>query len=397
MKFWSCLYFLFLFGIVFFSCQPQKRIAHVTSIPVPVLPVDTLVVQKYFVTSQGDTLASLDEEVDIAIHRVLQDTVTIIGVGDIMMGTNFPEKRYLPSNLGRDLWSYVKDTLSMADVTFGNLEGVILNEGGTQKKCKNPKTCYLFRTPKAYLGNLTDAGFDVMSLANNHAGDFGKEGRASTMKALDSLKINYAGLLSKPYTIFKRNGMRYGIAAFSPNKGTASIHNPARAVEIVALLDSLADIVIVSFHGGAEGSKHEHVPRKHEMFYGEDRGDVYDFSRKMIDAGADVVFGHGPHVTRAIDEYKSRFIIYSLGNFCTYGRFNLRGVNGVAPIVKVSLDSEGKFLSGEVIPVIQLGAGGPRIDTKKRAIKKIAELTKKDFPESNLKIDDSGFITYINR
>lgn len=395
----SCLLAVII-GVTAIGCKPQQNITKITQNPKIELEQvkDTIPAPpKYYLTLENDTLYSLGEEVEIEMSKVYKDTVSIIGVGDIMMGTNFPETRYLPGNDGRDLWSNVNDTLRQADVTFGNLEGVILDDGGDQKQCKNPKICYLFRTPKSYLTNLTNAGFDVMSLANNHAGDFGNPGRTSTINSLDSIGIEYAGLLQTPYVIFKRNKMRYGMAAFAPNKGTASIHNIERAKSIVSHLDSICDVVIVSFHGGAEGSKYEHVPRKTETFYGENRGNVYEFSHTLIDAGADVVFGHGPHVTRAIDLYKERFIIYSLGNFCTYGRFNLRGVNGFAPIIKVYTNHEGKFLKGEIIPIRQFGAGGPKFDVNKAAIKKLQELTKKDFPEINLMIDDSGFINYLDR
>ncbi|WP_422362258.1 CapA family protein [Reichenbachiella sp.] len=391
------LFYIFSFALLIVACKSQKV---VPSLPVDadVQAVDSVLLEpEYWVTADLDTLYSLDEEVEIAITRVIKDTLTLIGVGDIMMGTNFPSESYLPGNDGRDLWVEVSDTLSQADVTFGNLEGVILNDGGDQKKCRNPKVCYLFRSPESYLTNLLDAGFDVVSLANNHAGDFGQPGRENTMKSLDSLGINYAGLLTAPTTIFMIDGMRYGMVAFSPNIGTVSIHNEKRAIELVEQLDSLVDVVIVSFHAGAEGSKHEHVTRKTEMFYGENRGNVYEFAHMLIDHGADVIFGHGPHVSRAIEVYNERFITYSMGNFCTYGRFNLRGVNGIAPIVKIETNSEGKFLQGQLIPIYQPGAGGPKIDSKKRVISKIRELTKKDFPESNLLIDDSGFITYLNR
>ncbi|MEQ9287507.1 MAG: CapA family protein [Cyclobacteriaceae bacterium] len=395
----------FCFGVLCISllvigCKQQQKLTTVTTVPMEEKAVepDTLPPPKtFYITQENDTLYSLEEEEEIEMSRVYRDTISIIGVGDIMMGTNFPEERYLPGGEGRNLWLEVKDTLAMADVTFGNLEGVILDEGGDQKECKNPKVCYLFRTPRSYLVNLAESGFDVMSLANNHAGDFGDPGRQSTMSSLDSLGISYAGLVSQPYVTFKRNRVRYGMAAFAPNKGTMSIHNLDKAKEIVAHLDSITDIVIVSFHGGAEGSKYEHVPRATETFYGENRGNVYEFAHAMIDAGADVVFGHGPHVTRAVDLYKDRFISYSLGNFCTYGRFNLRGVNGIAPIVKVYTNHEGKFLKGEVIPIRQMGAGGPKIDAQKTVVKKIQELTKKDFPEINLMIDGSGFINYIDR
>jgi len=335
------------------------------------------------------------DSVEIAVSRVLKDTVSIIGVGDIMMGTNFPEDHYLPPNQGRDLLSDVDSILQSADITFGNLEGVILNEGGDPKYCRDPKVCYIFRSPEYMLQNLKNAGFDVMSTANNHAGDFGTPGRENTMRVLDSLEIYHAGLQSRPYVTFQKEGMKYGFAAFAPNTGTMSINDIPGAKAIVAHLDSITDIVIVSFHGGAEGSKYQRVERKTEYFYGENRGNVYRFAHELIDSGADIIFGHGPHVTRAVEVYKNRFIAYSLGNFCTYARFNLRGDNGLAPIVNVFTNSYGEFLHAQVTPVIQYAPGGPRIDHKARVIERLQYLTSKDFPEVKIKIDDSGLITYI--
>lgn len=386
---------LMVLGLLVWSCKPQQVVLieeFTAEIPLDTIPE----VPPYWLTAQHDTLYELGVEVDLEIYRVIKDTLTIIGVGDIMMGTNFPSKNYLPANNAKDLWSEVSDTLKQADVTFGNLEGVILNEGGDQKNCNNPKLCYLFRSPVSHLENLKKAGFDVVSLANNHAGDFGTPGRKSTMSALDSIGINYAGLLSVPFTTFKSDGMRYGMIAFSPNIGTVSIHNMDRAKTLITQVDSLVDVLIVSFHAGAEGSKHQHVNRKTETFYGENRGNVYALAREMIDRGADVIFGHGPHVSRAIDIYKNKFIAYSMGNFCTYGRFNLRGVSGVAPIVKIQTTATGDFIGGQLIPIYQAGAGGPKIDPKKRAITVIRSLTEKDFPESKLLIEDSGIITYLN-
>jgi hypothetical protein len=92
----------------------------------------------------------------------------------------------------------------------------------------------------------------------------------------------------------------------------------------------------------------KHITCKTEIFLGENRGNPYEFARMAIDAGADVVLGHGPHVIRAIDVYKGRFIAYSLGNFATYGRFNLSGSNGIAPIIEIDVDNNGKFLRGKI-------------------------------------------------
>jgi hypothetical protein len=323
-----------------------------------------------------------------------KDTVTIIGVGDIMMGTNYPENR-LPPKDGVHLLKEVEHILRNADVTFGNLEGTLLDSGGVPKKCNDPKVCYAFRTPVRYVSNLVNAGFDMVSLANNHAGDMGDQGRKSSMKTLIEANILHAGQLNNKTTIFVRDSIKYGLAAFAPNSNCVPLNDLEGAKYIIKQLDSLVDIVIVSFHGGAEGAQFQHVPRKNEIYFGENRGDVYKFAHALIDAGADIIFGHGPHVTRGIEVYKERFISYSLGNFCTYRGISVNGINGLAPIVKVTTDKHGEFYFGEITPTIQSYDTGVRIDANKQVIKIMQELSKKDFPESPVRIDDNGLITYL--
>ncbi|MDL2222971.1 CapA family protein [Bacteroidales bacterium OttesenSCG-928-M11] len=317
--------------------------------------------------------------------------ISIIGTGDIMLGSNYPSEAKLPPNDGKQLLREVKEILQDADVTFGNLEGCFLNKGGDVKKCKS--ACYFFRMPDRYVNYLLEAGYDVMSIANNHMGDFGAPGRENTVKVLKEAGINYAGLQNVCETSrFEIDGIKYGFCAFAPNSGTVRITDIAKAKQLVSELDKDCDIVIVSFHGGAEGSTHNRVTRKTETFYGENRGNVYEFAHAVIDAGADVVFGHGPHVARAAELYKDRFIIYSMGNFCTAGDFNIRGISGYAPIVKVYTDTDGKFLNGEIISAIQKDKTGPVIDPDKKAAKEIKRLTELDFPKANLIISDDGKI-----
>jgi poly-gamma-glutamate capsule biosynthesis protein CapA/YwtB (metallophosphatase superfamily) len=321
----------------------------------------------------------------------------VIGVGDIMMGTNYPDDSRLPPGNGSFLMEGVDTVLNNANLTFGNLEGVLLDTGGTPKTCKDPKVCYVFRSPVAYVNNLLKAGFDVMSLANNHAGDFGDAGRKSSMKTLDSAGIYHAGQLAQPYVTFTKDSIRYGLTALAPNSGCVQLNDLENAKKIVQHLDSISDIVIVSFHGGAEGAQYQNVPRKIETFHGENRGDVYKLSRELIDVGADIIFGHGPHVTRAVDVYKNRFIAYSMGNFCTYRGISVTGVNGLAPIVKLYVSRKGEFYHGEIIATYQTYATGVKVDPEKRVISVIRELTKKDFPESEIQIDDNGLINYLAR
>lgn len=318
-------------------------------------------------------------------------TVTIVGVGDMMIGTNYPSKAYLPPDGGLGTFKHVHEILQDADVTFGNLEGTMFDGTGEPKKCNDSTQCYLFRTPASYVRHYYDAGFDVLSIANNHSGDFGATGRKGTKSVLKNAGILYVGLEGTDETaVYEKDGIQYGFCAFAPNTGTCDIRDISRAKEIVAALAKKCDIVIVSFHGGAEGADAQHVPKKTEMFLGENRGDVYKFSHAVIDAGADVVFGHGPHVTRAVELYKDRFIAYSMGNFATYSRISLKGPAGLAPIMKITTDTNGAFVAGEIIPTFQVKGAGPKIDPEKRVIAKIKELTAADFPDPGLTISNEG-------
>jgi hypothetical protein len=329
-------------------------------------------------------------------HLLVDDSseevpLTIIGTGDIMLGTSYPSADYLPA--GQDctpILRPVHDVLRSGDLLFGNMEGIFCSEGGTPKKCRDLNNCYVFRMPDQFLSCFVETGYNVLSVANNHVNDFGPAGRASTAAMLDSAGVAFAGFVTHPWTLFEKDGVIYGFAAFAPNQGTMDLKDYRGAVAITALLDSIADVVIISFHGGGEGQDHQHIVMGDEYYLGENRGNVVRFAHSVVDAGADIVFGHGPHVTRAVELYGDCLICYSLGNFATYGRFNLRGPNGIAPIVKVTVDREGRFLGGEVVSVYQAGEGGPRVDPSGRAALKIKELSESDFPDQELVVESEG-------
>ena len=318
---------------------------------------------------------------------------SVIMVGDIMMGTNYPSTGSLPPNNGENLFDDVKEFLQAADVTAGNLEGTLLNKGGTPKICRDSSdNCVSFRMPEIYAGYLADAGFDIISVANNHSGDFGEIGRKSTVKTLEKFKIHFAGYATCRTTIFTKDGIRFGFTAFAPNIGTQNLLDTKTAIKTVKELRKKCDVLIVYFHGGGEGLGSSRVRRKTEYYLGEDRGDVYKFSHSMVDSGADIIFGSGPHVPRGIELYKNRIIAYSLGNFCTYGKFGLSGALGYAPILKVYIEKSGEFIGGRIFPAIQINHGVPVIDTKYKAVEFVKYLSQKDFPESDLIIHDDGKI-----
>ncbi|MCG8579049.1 MAG: CapA family protein [Bacteroidales bacterium] len=338
---------------------------------------------------------------NLSIKSQTNTGLSFVGVGDMMLGTHFPSTDYLPP--GDDPWPLIKEVAPVfadADVVFGNLEGAFLDEGEVYKRCKDLSKCYAFKTPTRYAPVLKKAGFHLLSVANNHIRDFGPEGLKTTRRLLDSLDIAYAGLINKPSVITEIGGKKIGMAAFAPNTGTAQIGDIEGAVKTVESLAEKCDYVMVSFHGGAEGKKHMHVTRETEIFYGENRGNVYKFSHAMIDAGADIVFGHGPHVPRSIEIYKNRFIAYSLGNFCTYSRFNLSGANGLTPVVQVWTNDDGSFVRGKIHSFYQIKGKGTLRDHGNAVVYKMRDLTKIDFPELNhrLIIDDDGdfYMPYEN-
>jgi len=306
-----------------------------------------------------------------------------------MMGSVYPKPKLPPAG-GKYLFDSVAAILKRGDIVFGNLEGTLSDYEGEPKECRDSANCYRFRSPESYGKNLAAAGFNLMSIANNHIYDFGSTGESRTRRTLGLHNIYYAGTFNMPYTFMQVKGRKIAFCAFAPNAGTADINDIDSAAALVRMLKDSADIVIVSFHGGAEGADYRRVYKGMEKYLGEKRGDLIKFSHAVIDAGADVVLGHGPHVTRAMDIYKGRIIAYSLGNFCTWGGISIAGVNGVAPLLELRINGSGEFIDGVIHPIKQIERGRPIIDKTGRAIKELRRLTKLDFPKTELKINEKG-------
>lgn len=319
------------------------------------------------------------------------DTLTVALTGDIMMGTTYPTTQ-LPPSEGRLLFQDVKDVLSTVDVAAGNLEGALC-DGGTSTKQLSSKS-FAFRTPVSYAPRLTEAGFDFLSMANNHARDFGEYGIISTEDALRKEGIAFAGIKGRTESmVIERAGLRIGVCAFGHNPYTIRHQDLAAVRRIITDLCSRADVVIVSFHGGAEGRANNRLPHGKETFYGEDRGSLREFAHFCIDAGADVVYGHGPHVVRAVELYKEHLIAYSLGNFCTPYGMSLSGISGYAPVLEVKVLSDGRFAGARIHSFIQQRGVGPRLDTENRVAREMRRLTLLDVPGTPIDIADDGTIT----
>lgn len=158
-------------------------------------------------------------------------TLSLAFVGDIMPGTTFPESR-LPERDGATLFIDVDSILTAADVAAGNMEGALADDGETTKKAG--KYSYSFRVPTRYGKLIADAGFDFMSMANNHAFDFGLDGIKSTEATLQANGIAYSGIEGRTESaVVERNGVRYGFCAFGHNSYTlkhADLDNVKRII-----------------------------------------------------------------------------------------------------------------------------------------------------------------------
>lgn len=320
-----------------------------------------------------------------------KEEISIIAVGDIMMGTNFPDKyKILPPDKGKDLFIHVENLLIEGDIVFGNLEQVLVDGGKCAKDINSPNM-WAFKCPTLFAANLSKAHFNIMSIANNHAWDFGKEGVQSTMRALDSVKIKHSGPKGDIGKI-SINGTRIGLIAFSTNDNGYNLLNIHEAKGLISNVSKIFDILIVSFHGGTEGIKALHTRNQEEYLGREPRGNVIQFSHIAIDSGADLVIGHGPHVPRAMELYKEKLIAYSLGNFCTYGIISIKKEKGIAPVLEVVLDKNGDFIRGKIYSFKQIYPGYPIPDKNNRASTLIRSLSQTDFPENKIRIDEKGNI-----
>lgn len=308
---------------------------------------------------------------DVARETVLR----FRAVGDTMIGSDFPEDK-LPAK-GTSNLAAMQDEFREADVAFANYEGTFTTKAESDK-CGERGNCFAFRTPPELAVQLRDVGFRLVSLANNHIQDFGDDGREETEKTVEALGIGWSG---KPGVVahLEKKGQKIAMIAFHSSDHCNSTLDLDKAKELVAAEKAAGNLVVVSFHGGAEGLEATKTPPGEEKYLGDSRGDVRAFAKAVIDAGADLVLGHGPHVLRGMSFYKGKLIAFSLGNFATYGMFNLWGFNGIGAVLEVDLKPGGEFAGGRIVPIRQRGQGVPFVDEKAVAWDLVRELSYRDF------------------
>lgn len=310
--------------------------------------------------------------------------VTLEWVGDMAMST----QRGLPPGGLRRALSPVSQLLHHSDLTVGNLEGT-LSQGGSSK-CGGigSGTCFAFQAPLSVAAELRSLGFDLVNTANNHSMDYGPSGREQTLGALRRAGVAHTGLPGK-VTILKVRGTRVAFVGFAPYTYDGNLLDIPAAEHLVRYARARAALVVVIIHAGAEGANALHVPPGAETYLGEDRGDARAFAHGVIDAGASVVFGSGPHVIRGVERYHNRLIAYSTGNFVGYHTLGGGGVLSESAIMRVTLGPKGAVLAGRWIP-IALVEGLPRPDPSDASVKLVSALSRGDFPDHHFIIGPSG-------
>ncbi|MFI7576172.1 CapA family protein [Micromonospora sp. NPDC049497] len=315
--------------------------------------------------------------------------ISLSATGDIIMG-NAPDR--LPSNGGKGFFDSVKKALA-ADLVMGNLEEPLTVDTGTGKCGPNSTRCFQFRAPPEYAAHLRDAGFDLLNQANNHGYDYGPKGYENTQAALEKYDLAHTGAPDQ-ITVVDVKGVKVAVAGFSSYVWSNPLTDIPAAKKVIAEAAGMADVVVVQVHMGAEGAAMTRVEPGSEIFLGENRGDPVKFSKAMIDAGADLIVGHGPHVLRGMEFYKGRLIAYSLGNFAGGGNsLNNDGRLGWGGVLKVSLEPDGTWAGGSFVSTYMNDAGKPTMDADDRGLGLVRDLSADDFPKTGARFDDSGKIS----
>jgi poly-gamma-glutamate capsule biosynthesis protein CapA/YwtB (metallophosphatase superfamily) len=299
-------------------------------------------------------------------------TVSITWVGDMTFGTL---NAWPPAGTG-SLLDGVKPDLH-SNLTMGNLE-TALGSLPMTKCAPGEKDCYQFEAPDYTARDLKRDGFAAVNVANNHTLDAGAAGEASTDAALRSAHLRWTGRPGQ-ITYITRNGIKIALLGFAPWSYDADMLDIPAAKALVRQAKAHAQVVIVIEHAGAEGDTAQHVRPGEEYFLGQDRGNSIAFTHGVIDAGADLVMGSGPHVLRGFQWYHGHLIAYSLGNFCGYNTLGLNGVTSVSAILHVTLNAKGQFVRGSITPLRVEPPGTPELDPSHAAIGLINQLSRDDF------------------
>ena len=251
-----------------------------------------------------------DDIVEHEIERPIENkSITISFAGDVTMG-NYKGSSYYGTfdnefkNVGENFdyfFENVKDIFTNDDLSIVNLEGPLT----TAQNAKIKK--FAFKGDPSYVNILKRGNIEAVSIANNHSEDYFEEGMKDTKFILKENNINYFGLGEK--AIIDTNGIKVGLLGYNGWTENYTEENLNSMKNDIEVLKKQADMVAVYFHWGVERA---YTPNQTQK----------DFAHNAIDYGSDLVIGAHPHVVQGIEEYKGKYIAYSLGNFCFGGNKN---------------------------------------------------------------------------
>jgi hypothetical protein len=317
--------------------------------------------------------------------------VTIAATGDIAMGRGTLH----PPDGGATFFDEIAPSLR-ADVVVGNLETPLASAGTSKCEGRRRGTCFAFRAPPSYARRLKEAGFTVLNLANNHVYDHGFEGAEETVAALNRFRLRNTGRAGE-IALQRVHGVRVAILGFAPNGNMNDLRDLAAARQLVDAADARADLVVVTMHAGAEGPEAAHVRPGRETHLGEDRGDVVAFAHTVVEAGADLVVGHGPHVLRGMEWYRGRLVAYSLGNFAGYRNFRVSGPTTTGAILRATLRADGSWVRGRLVATRLAGPGIPTLDANGSAYTAVRSLSREDFGDRGPRVSSTGLLLPAKR
>jgi len=305
-------------------------------------------------------------------------TFTFVGGGDIA----------LTGNADPRVVAGISRYLHPADLAIGNLEGTLATSG-TSKCGPSASDCFTFRGSPLWATALRKTGFRVLNVANNHALDYGTEAQHETLAALRRARIIHQGLPGQ-IAYVHAGTVKVGLIGCAPYRWAQNLLDIDGTARLVRTAAQHADVVLVYMHAGAEGTDAGHVRGVDETYLGEARGNAREFAHAMVRAGADIVFGSGPHVLRGIEWYRGRLIAYSLGNLAGTHTLSTSGSLAESALLRVTLDERGGFKTGSLVPLRLVGAGTPVFDARGASITRIRALSREDFGTKAMRMSASG-------
>nr|WP_256413426.1 CapA family protein [Frigoribacterium sp. CFBP 8766] len=313
----------------------------------------------------------------------VEGQVSIGAVGDVLM---HDVGHRVPADGGASHLDEVRPWFT-EDLVTGNLEQVIADDTGFDK-CAAGSDCLAFRSDPGTAAHL--AGFDLMNMANNHTGDFGPAGYRETREALAGQGIAAVGERDE-IVCTRIGGTVVAVVGFAPYAGTNRVTDLRHVRKVVAAASAAADVVVVHGHMGAEGPDANVVRPGPEQMFGEDRGDPVAFAHAAVDAGADLVVGHGPHSLRAAEFRDGKLIAYSLGNFGGGGVFGAEEATRHGVHLDVVLDADGSFVRGQLRSArFDFADGRPVPDPAGKAADLVREFGERDLPTTAPLIGPDG-------